>query len=133
MFSEHLRTYIDKDMFFNLFKSLVRPHLEYATSVWSTQFKKDMIAIENVQRRATRFLPCLKGKTYCERLKFLGLPKLEYRRERADMVQVYKILNETDKVNKNKLFTMSQRTGFRQLGKILRNRDCLLIGRLSPI
>ena len=47
-------TYMDKDMFLNLFKSLVRPHLEYATSVWTPQFKKDMIAIENVQRRATR-------------------------------------------------------------------------------
>ena len=110
-------TYMDKDMFLNLFKSLVRPHLEYATSVWTPQFKKDMIAIENVQRRATRLLPCLtclKGKTYCERLKFLGLPTLEYRRERADMVQVYKILNEIDKVNKNKLFTMSQSTGTRR-------------------
>ena len=38
-------TYMDKDMFPNLFKSLVRPHLEYATSVWTPQFKKDMIAI----------------------------------------------------------------------------------------
>ena len=88
-------------MFLNLFKSLVRPHLEYATIVWKPQFKKDMIAIENVQRKATRLLPCLKGKTYCERLKFLGLPTLEYRRERADMVQVYKIINEIDKVNRN--------------------------------
>ena len=33
-------TYMDKDMFLNLFKSLVRPHLEYATSVWTPQFKK---------------------------------------------------------------------------------------------
>ena len=33
-------TYIDKVMFLNLYKSLVRPHLEYATSVWSPMFKK---------------------------------------------------------------------------------------------
>ena len=33
-------------MFLNLFKAIVRPHLEYATSVWSPQYKKDMIAIE---------------------------------------------------------------------------------------
>ena len=103
-------TYNDKYMFLNLFKSLVCPHLEYATSVWTPQFKKDVIAIENVRQRATRLLPCLKGKTYCERLEFLGLPTLEYRGERADMVQVYKILNEIDKVNKNKLFTISQST-----------------------
>ena len=33
-------TYIDKDIFLNLFKSIVRPHIEYASSVWSPVFKK---------------------------------------------------------------------------------------------
>ena len=69
--------------------------------------KKDMIAIENVQRRATRMLPCLKVKTYPERLESLhvGLPTMEYRMKRADMVQVYKIMNDIDKVDKDKLLT----------------------------
>ena len=42
-------TYIDVAMFLNLYKSLVRPHLEYATSVWSPMYKKDSIKLENVQ------------------------------------------------------------------------------------
>ena len=43
-----------------------------------------------------------------ERLRRLGLPTLEYRRERADVVEVDKILNNTDFVNKeNKLFQMT--------------------------
>ena len=33
-------TYLDKDIFMNLYKSLVRPHLEYASSVWSPVYKK---------------------------------------------------------------------------------------------
>ncbi len=33
-------TYLDKEMFLHLFKSLVRPHLEYATPVWSPLLKK---------------------------------------------------------------------------------------------
>ena len=41
-------TYMDKEMFLNLFKSLIRPHVEYATVVWSPVYKKDMIQIENV-------------------------------------------------------------------------------------
>ena len=33
-------TYMDKDIFMHLYKSLVRPHLEYASSVWSPVYKK---------------------------------------------------------------------------------------------
>ena len=33
-------TYLDKDIFMNLLKSLVRTHLEYASPVWSPVFKK---------------------------------------------------------------------------------------------
>ena len=31
--------FMDKDMFLSLYKSIVRPHLEYLTVVWSPQFK----------------------------------------------------------------------------------------------
>ena len=101
-------TYIDKVMFLNLYKSLVRPHLEYATSVWSPMFKKDSITLENVHRRATRLVNSLSGRTYEDRLKTLGLPTLEYRRLRADVIQVYKILNQVDRVDIDKFFTMSE-------------------------
>ena len=47
----------------------------------------------------------MKGKNYPERLKRLGLPTLEYRRERADMVEVYKIMNDIDLANMDKLFS----------------------------
>ncbi len=70
--------------------------------MWSPIYKKDQIAIDNVQRRATRLVRNLKGLTYEERLKQLGLPSLEYRRKRADMVQTFKILHDIDKVDKTK-------------------------------
>ena len=100
-------TYLDKEMFLNLFKSVVRPHLEYASTVWSPIYKKDKIVIENVQKRATKLVKCVSHLPYSERLRALGLPTLEYRRERADVTQVYKILHDMDKMDKNKLFTMS--------------------------
>ena len=96
-------TYMDKEMFLNLYKSMVRPHIEYATQVWSRQYKKDKITLENVQRRATGLVKWIKHLSYSERLKALGLPTLEYRRERADMIQVYKILHEIDKADREKL------------------------------
>ena len=51
-------------------------------------------AKENVQRRATKFVRCISHLPYSERLRALGLPSLEYRRERADVIQVYKILHQ---------------------------------------
>ena len=53
-------TYLDETMFKLLFMSLVRPHLEYASSVWNPYMSKDIDLIENVQRRATKIIPGLK-------------------------------------------------------------------------
>ena len=89
-------TYLSKEMFLNLYKTLVRPHLEYASSVWAPKYKKDQVAIENVQRRATRMIRELAGMSYMDRNKELGLPTLEYRRLRADMIQVYKFIHNID-------------------------------------
>ena len=48
--------------------------------------------IEQVQRRATRLVPELRGKNYPERLEELKLESLEYRRTRADILETYRIL-----------------------------------------
>ena len=92
---------MDIDMFLSIYKSVVRPHLECAFSVWSPMFKKGKTLIENVQRPATRLVKCLKHLSYEDRLKTLGLPSLEYRRERSNMIQAYKIMHGIDKVDKD--------------------------------
>ena len=85
--------YLDCSMFTNLFKTLVRPILEYAHSAWFPSFIYDVKKLENVQRRATKMVPGLQNLEYGERLKKLKLPSLEYRRARGDMIEVFKILN----------------------------------------
>ena len=44
----------NKDIFSNLYKTLVCPILEYACPVWSPHLAKDIHEIEKIQRRASR-------------------------------------------------------------------------------
>ena len=71
---------------------MVRSHLDYCSSVWSPYIKKDIEALEKVQKRATKILPQLKHVNYSDRLKACKLPSLHYRRIRGDMIETYKIM-----------------------------------------
>lgn len=41
-------TCMDPNIFIPLYKSYVRPHLEYASVIWSPTYIKDIVNIENV-------------------------------------------------------------------------------------
>ena len=95
----HTFVNLDKANFLPLYKSIVRPHLEYASVVSGPKFKKDKDALEQVQRRATRLVSGLSHLSYQERLQNLNLPSLEFRRQRSDIIETFKILNGFDKVD----------------------------------
>ena len=46
--------YMDKDMLTQLYKALVRGHLEYGNTVWNPINKGDQDQLEKVQHRATK-------------------------------------------------------------------------------
>ena len=48
----------------------------------------------------------LTGQTYQERLSELGMPTLEERRERGDLIQAYKVLTGKEVVFHNTWFTI---------------------------
>ena len=77
--------HLDENMFLLLYKSLVRPHLEYASSAWNPITKEDIIRIEGVQRQATKLIPNLSTLNYTERMTKLELPSLYFRRLRQDI------------------------------------------------
>ena len=77
----------------SLYTSLVRPHLEYASSVWNPYRKGDVDAVERIQRRASKLAPSLKSLDYDERLRRLRLTSLELRRTRGDLIEFFKYSN----------------------------------------
>jgi len=59
-----------------------KPHVEYCVSVWSPHYKKDKELLEKVQRKSTKMIKGMKGKSYEERLRKLNLWSLEERRKK---------------------------------------------------
>ena len=100
--------YIDKDMFLKLYKSIVRPQLEYANVVWHPLFQRQKILLEKVQRRATKMVPGLSQLSYEDRLISLSLPTIKYRQTRGDLIQSFKIINGYDNVDCNDFFTFTK-------------------------
>ena len=97
-----------EEIILSLYKSLVRPHLEYCVQAWRPHLVKDIELLESVQRRATRMIPSLKGLTYSQRLEALNLTSLETRRLRGDLIEVYKIVKGFDDINSSKFFKFSE-------------------------
>ena len=93
-----------------LYKTLVGPHLEYSVQFWLLHFKKDIVELEKVQKRATKMRTEQGHLPDEERRQRLGLLSPEKRgRLRGDMTETYKIMQGVD----DSLFALScnPRTG----------------------
>ena len=75
------------------YTSLVRPKLEYASAAWDPFLKKDISALERVQRKATRF--CLQNydryASVRDMIKDLGWTTLETRSRQSRLTLMYKL------------------------------------------
>ena len=97
----------DRDVIIPLYKSLVRPHLEYCIQAWNPSLIKDMELLEKIQHRATKLVSDIAHLSYHERLKQLDLTTHELRRHRGDMIETYKILNGLEGIQPCELFSFN--------------------------
>jgi ribonuclease P/MRP protein subunit RPP40 len=97
----------NKDIITRLYKALVRPKLEYCVQAWRPYLRKDIDKMERVQHRATKMIDECKGLCYEDRLKVAGLTTLEDRRERGDMIEVFKTLHGINKISESSLFQLA--------------------------
>ena len=59
-------SYLDQETLLTLYKTIIRPIIDYGNIIWFPVLKKDIRAVENVQRRLTRLLPELSHLSYEE-------------------------------------------------------------------
>ena len=93
--------------------------------VWSPHRKKDIKKLERIQKIATKMVPEISTLPYEERLKEMNLPTLEDRRERGDLIMLFKMINGMEKLDREDLFVREQREGLRGHCKRLRKETCL--------
>ncbi len=78
-----------------VYKSLVRPHLEYCVQLWNPECKHGnwglILDIEKVQREFTKRIDGIGLMTYRERLELCGITTLIERRARGDLIECFKI------------------------------------------
>ena len=99
--------YKNKETLLCLYKSLVRPLLEYCTPAWSPHYVKDKDILERVQHRFTRMIPGLARIDYKARLGVLKIWSLEERRNRADMIETFKIMKGLSAIPAHEIFELS--------------------------
>ena len=118
----------NKNIITKIYKALVRPKLDYCVQGWRPYLRKDIDQLEKVQRRATKLISECKGLNYSQRLELTGLTTLEKRRDRGDMIEVFKILKGFNKVDSSKFFKLSENTKTRghtmKLVKTRTRLDC---------
>ena len=121
------RNFVDrsKEIIIPLYKSLVRPHLEYCSQIWNPHFNKDVKLIEGVQRRATKLVQGMEHLSYDSRLKELGLMRLSSRRIRSDLIETFKITSGMYNISKDEFFEFDD-GGRRGHSKKLLKKRCRL-------
>ena len=113
---------IDKRAFCVLYNQRIRPHLDYGMSACPPDSAADAKLLERTQAKATALVHGLKGLNAEERRKQLGLMTLEDRRERGDLIEVFKILKGLTRIDPTEYWEVREaRNGARLVKELATN------------
>jgi len=118
---------LDEEDFLLIYKTYIRPHMEYCVQAWSPHLAKDIQTLDKIQRASTKLVSSLKKLSYETRLDKLGLLTIEKRRIKGDLIETYKMINGMENVKMNQFFEFSN-TGYNLRGhdkKLVINRSRL--------
>jgi len=122
--------YKSTEVMLRLYKSMVRPHVEYCTAAWSPDYIKDKQLIEKIQGRFLKMIPGFKDLKYERGLKILRLNTLEERRNRADLIFLFKMYKGLSRPPFESLFQLTNQDKTRghslKLSRHCTNRDVRL-------
>jgi len=68
---------LNKEDFLLIYKTYIRPRMEYCVQAWSPYLKKDIKCLDKVQRSATKMVHGLRHLSYEQRLRHLELTTLK--------------------------------------------------------
>ena len=95
----------------SIYKTLIRPHLEYCVQLWNPIATHGswgiILELEAVQRRFTRLINEVGTLPYSRRLEILNLTTLAERRIRGDLIEAFKAINGLTQYNSD-MFRVSR-------------------------
>ena len=95
----------DSSFLINIYRSHVRPKLEYGSNLWNLGYVEDTKLMERVQKRWTRAVTDMSEVYYGVRLRTLGLFSFKGRLLRNDLVLVWKIVHGKCGISPSSMFT----------------------------
>ena len=78
----------------------------YTSMDWSSYHKKHIDMLERLQKRATKLIQKLRNISYKMHLKECGLTTLETSILRGDQIEVFKLLNGHENIDRNMFFSV---------------------------
>ena len=93
------------------YQSLIRPHVEYCSSVWDPHTLSDTQKIERIQRQAARYVTgdYRRSSSVSEMLHNLKWTNLSTRRSVNRLTMIYNILNGHSAITPNNFFEFNRR------------------------